>query len=126
MEKYLYRTYFDLSDDIPDEYWKRARRYLAEDNMAQYLSGDLSKKIIVIQYDLITNNRGLINIISNTLLTQKELIELKDELDGQNSDGLGEGFSQQEFAELPSGEDDDDYNYIYMGDNVDVPSLCKL
>lgn len=124
MEKYLYRTYFDLSDDIPDEYWKRARRYLAEDNMAQYLSGDLSKKIIVIQYDLITNNRGFINIISNTLLTQKELIELKDELDGQNSDGLGEGFSQQEFAELPG--DEDDYNYIYMGDNVDVPSLCKL
>lgn len=126
MEKYLYRTYFDLSDDIPDEHWMEARKYLNEDNMANYLPDELSEKILLIQYDLITNNRGFINIISNALLTQEELIELKDELDGQNSDGLGEGFSQQEFAELSSGEDDDDYNYIYIGDNVDVPSLIKL
>lgn len=126
MEKYLYRTYFDLSDNIPDEHWMEARKYLDEDNMANYLPDELSEKVILIQYDLITNNRGFINIISNSLLTQKELLELKDELDGQNSDGLGEGFSQQEFAELSSGEDDDDYNYIYMGDNVDVPSLIEM
>lgn len=126
MEKYLYRTYFDLSDDIPDEHWMEARKYLDEDNMVNYLPDKLSEKVILIQYDLITNNRGFINIISNSPLTQEELIELKNELDGQNSDGLGEGFSQQEFAELSSGEEDDDYNYIYIGDNVDVPSLIKM
>jgi len=126
MEKYLYRTYFDLSDDIPDEHWMEARKYLDEDNMANYLPDELSEKVILIQYDLITNNRGFINIISNALLTQEELIELKNELDGQNSDGLGEGFEQQEFAELHNNEDDDDYTCIYIEDNVDVPSLIKV
>lgn len=126
MEKYLYRTYFDLSDNVPDEYWMEARKYLDEDNMANYLPDELSEKIILIQYDLITNNRGFINIISNALLTQEELIVLKDELDGQNSDGLGEGFEQQEFAELRNSEDEDDYTCIYIEDNVDVPSLIKV
>lgn len=126
MEKYLYRTYFDLSDNIPDEHWMKARKYLDEDNMANYLPDELSEKIILIQYDLITNNRGFINIISNALLTQEELIALKNELDGQNSDGLGEGFEQQEFAELRNSEDEDDYTYIYIEDNVDVPSLIKV
>lgn len=126
MEKYLYRTYFDLSDNVPDEYWMEARKYLDEDNMANYLPDELSEKIILIQYDLITNNKGFINIISNALLTQEELIELKNELDGQNSDGLGEGFEQQEFAELHNSEDEDDYTCIYIEDNVDVPSLIKV
>jgi hypothetical protein len=126
MEKYLYRTYFDLSDNIPDEHWMEARKYLDEDNMANYLPDELSEKIILIQYDLITNNKGFINIISNVLLTQEELIALKDELDGQNSDGLGEGFEQQEFAELHNSEDEDDYTCIYIEDNVDVPSLIKV
>lgn len=126
MEKYLYRTYFDLSDNVPDEYWMEARKYLDEDNMANYLPDELSEKIILIQYDLITNNKGFINIISNALLTQEELIELKNELDGQNSDGLGEGFEQQEFAELHNSEDEDDYTCIYIEDNVDVPSLIEI
>lgn len=126
MEKYLYRTYFDLSDNIPDEHWMEARKYLNEDNMANYLPDELSEKIILIQYDLITNNKGFINIISNALLTQEELIALKDELDGQNSDGLGEGFEQQEFAELHNSEDEDDYTCIYIEDNVDVPSLIEM
>ena len=126
MEKHLYRTYFDLSDSIPDEHWMEARKYLDEDNMANYLPDELSEKIILIQYDLITNNRGCINIISNALLTQEELIALKDELDGQNSDGLGEGFEQQEFAELHNSEDEGDYTCIYIDDNVDVPSLIKV
>ena len=117
MEKHLYRTYFDLSDSIPDEHWMEARKYLDEDNMANYLPDELSEKIILIQYDLITNNKGFINIISNAL---------KDELDGQNSDGLGEGFEQQEFAELHNSEDEDDYTCIYIEDNVDVPSLIEM
>ena len=126
MEKYLYRTYFDLSDSISDEHWMEARKYLDEDNMANYLPDELLEKIILIQYDLITNNKGFINIISNALLTQEELIELKNELDGQNSDGLGEGFEQQEFAGLRNSEDEDDYTCIYIEDNVDVPSLIKV
>lgn len=126
MEKYLYRTYFDLSDNIPDEHWMEARKYLDEDNIANYLPDELLEKVILIQYDLITNNKGFINIISNALLTQEELIELKNELDGQNSDGLGEGFEQQEFAELRNSEDDDDYTCIYIEDNVDVPSLIEM
>ena len=126
MEKHLYRTYFDLSDSIPDEHWMEARKYLDEDNMANYLPDELSEKIILSQYDLITNNKGFINIISNALLTQEELIALKNELDGQNSDGLGEGFEQQEFAELRNNEDEDDYTCIYIEDNVDVPSLIKV
>ena len=126
MEKYLYRTYFDLSDNIPDEHWMEARKYLDEDNMANYLPDELSEKVILIQYDLITNNKGFINIISNALLTQEELIELKNELDGQNSDGLGEGFEQQEFAELHNSEDEDYYTCIYIEDNVDVPFLIEM
>lgn len=126
MEKYLYRTYFDLSDNIPDKRWMEARKYLDEDNMANYLPDELSEKVILIQYDLITNNKGFINIISNALLTQEELIELKNELDGQNSDGLGEGFEQQEFAELHNSENEDDYTCIYIEDNVDVPSLIEM
>ena len=44
------------------------------------------------------------------LLNQDELDFVSSWITGQNSDGLGEGFEQQEFAWMPYDDDDDYYD----------------
>lgn len=93
---YKYQTDFQLIEPVIDV--DAAREYLDED-MAQYLDGDLINKIKSIRYYLDDEQNGCIIVISEEELTDEEMENTSEYIRGQNADGLGEGFEQQPFAE---------------------------
>lgn len=124
---YLYRTYFKLTNDVID--FEEARRYLIEDDMTVYLKDDnrrcspsTGKKIVKIEWILKEVDSGHIDLTTTEELTQAELDNISDWVRGQNSDGLGEGFEQQDFAFYSDEEyeDYDDENYDYDYDDYTI------
>ena len=110
-----YVTEFHLTNRVND--FDAAREYLREDDMTQYLINDLDylkltrlqpSDIVNIQWDLQDEQYGLIYLDTAIDLTDDELAKISEWVSGQNSDGLGEGFEQQDFA---SGEDWEEYEY---------------
>ena len=107
MARYIYETEFNLTNPVND--FREARAYLSEDDMTKYLVDDLkgyrnrtgidADCIEKIEWDLLTEDEGIIRLITTAELTKEQLAEISDWVSGQNSDGLGEGFEQQEFAE---------------------------
>ena len=97
--KYIYRTSFCLKYEVND--LDAAREYLTEDNMTKYLVNDIdfAEAIENIVWNLVTGDCGYIELTTNRELTENELDKVSDWVRGQNSDGLGEGFEQQWFAE---------------------------
>ena len=99
---YIYRTYFKLV--APVIALEDARSYLSEDNMSVYLKEDsrlpktLNGVIISIDWILRDEQSGYIELKTNKELNAKELEFISNWVSGQNSDGLGEGFEQQDFA----------------------------
>lgn len=92
-----------------------AQAYLTHDyngdprNMQQYLDAPLREAVVLLRWRLESNGLDWsVEAICNRELTDAELKQLGDEVSGQNSDGLGEGFEQQPFAE---GEREDDGYY---------------
>ena len=72
-----------------------------EVNMAEYFHGNngVSEKIRSAEWDFERRNGelyGCITVLTAGPLTEDEEQDLKDWISGQNSDGLGEGFEQQE------------------------------
>lgn len=122
---YKYRTPFRLTD--PVILFDDAKEYLsdAKDEMLQCLKEDdripeeVRDTIISINWKLRSSKGGIIEVVSTKDLCPLELKYISTFIDGQNSDGLGAGFSDQDFAcyETESG------NFIsasfYSGD-------CKL
>ena len=97
----IYRTSFNLIAPVCD--LEEAQRYLQENNISRYLkfsrlSEDTLDKIDNIEWILQTENSGYIELTTSAPLTEQELSIVSDWVAGQNSDGLGEGFEQQEFA----------------------------
>lgn len=99
---FTYRTYFNLTNAVND--FEEARKYLTEDNMTAYLKGDsripedvrsVVDNIVWILKDIAS---GYIELIANRSLSTQELESISKFVSGQNSDGLGEGFEQQDFA----------------------------
>lgn len=112
----LYRTFFKLTNCVKDI--DDAQKYLSEDNMKQYLQydsrcpEDTFEKIVYINWILTDEDSGYIELKTTQELSDIELTNLSEWVSGQNSDGLGEGFSQQSFAcyeDDSSYSDDDDY-----------------
>lgn len=110
-----YVTEFHLTHPVND--LSAAREYLQADNMTEYLIDDLDylkltrlqpSDIVNIQWDLQDEQYGLIYLDTAIDLTDDELAKISDWVSGQNNDGLGEGFEQQDFA---SGEDFEEYEY---------------
>lgn len=103
MQKYHYRTAFKLADDVND--YEAAVNYLTEDDMTKYLKDDedipyaTRGAIISVDWELKDVNHGYINLYSTRELTEQELEPISSWVRGQNSDGLGEGFEQQDFAD---------------------------
>jgi len=103
MTIYLYKTDFNLTGSVND--FQAASDYLTEDDMTVYLKDDsripveVRDAIIHIEWELVDVNFGHINLKANRELTEKELEYISDYVRGQNSDGLGEGFEQQDFAD---------------------------
>lgn len=94
---YTYQTKFYLLADVLD--LNDARAYLEEDNMLNYFDNEqIKRKLRSIEWHLIDEGSGYVEVIANTELSDNELEEISAYISGQNSDGLGEGFEQQDFA----------------------------
>lgn len=101
MVKYI--TNFTLEYPVND--YDEAKNYLEDDDMTQYLPDDLKKAIIKIDWNLVDEQSGNITVLSKQELSEEELDRVSDYIRGQNSDGLGEGFEQQSFANYNVNDD---------------------
>lgn len=116
-----YKTDFKLSNPVNDI--MLAQWYLSEDDMTQYLDDDDKKVVESIRWVLETPDSGTIQVTTKRPLTPEESTKISSWISGQNSDGLGEGFEQQDFAlieiEEPYYDDEtDEYHegyYEYAG-----------
>lgn len=94
---YTYQTKFYLLADVKD--LNDAQAYLEEDNMLNYFDNEqIKRKLQSIEWQLVDEGSGYIEVIANTELNDNELEEVSAYIAGQNSDGLGEGFETQDFA----------------------------
>ena len=104
---YIYKTYFKLRYEVND--LKAAQEYLAEDDMTTYLieDGRIAREVrdvvVSIRWILTDEQSGAIVLTTKTELSAEQLLTISDWVSGQNSDGLGEGFEQQDFANYDLG-----------------------
>ena len=101
-----YRLAFDIGPDpILLHKVDEARDYLFDADMTMILKEDkrIDKdtldKIQSIWWTLVDNTHGNIFMRTTTALRDDELKAIRNWCDGQNSDGLGAGFSEQDFAQ---------------------------
>ena len=100
--KYIYRRTFNLTDPVRD--LKEANEYLLKDDMTKYLKEDvripeeIRDNVIEIKWTLLDNVSGYTELITEETLSEDQLSYIKDFIEGQESDGLGSGFSHQSFA----------------------------
>jgi hypothetical protein len=78
-----------------------ARRYLDEPmvDYIRYCDEALVQVVHDIRWDLLDEDTWTVRVVTNRPLTADESAKISEWISGQNSDGLGEGFEQQEFAE---------------------------
>jgi hypothetical protein len=98
--------------DFPVSDLSLARQYLDEpmEEYIQYCSEDLVPVVHTIRWDLTTEQDWKVTLVTNRPLTDQESKQISEWISGQNSDGLGEGFEQQSFAEIePDDEDEEDW-----------------
>lgn len=112
---FTYRTYFELLAPVTD--LDDAQEYLKYDDMATYLRNDdrinLSVRDSVKSITWILNyeDGGYIELETVRELSEEELSQISRWVSGQCSDGLGEGFEQQDFANYYIGEYSRDESY---------------
>lgn len=99
---FIYETTFRLEYPVNDE--EAASEYLLEDDMITYLWSDdrynITKDMVTkVEWLLEDDQSGIIRVYAKRELTDEELDQISKWISGQNSDGLGEGFEQQDFAE---------------------------
>lgn len=111
---YVYRTKFNLVYPVKD--YKDATDYLKRSSriVSNALKGDSSilgedssnvKSIEWVLEDEYYPDNGYIELITYEKLEPSTLSKISEWVRGQNSDGLGEGFEQQQFAERIVGPD---------------------
>lgn len=117
---YVYQTKFNLTGSVTDK--DAAIKYLQLYDMSAYLKNDIdglseanresmdlySSDIISIVWDLKGDDHGDITLKTRNELSSQALDYISQWVQGQNSDGIGEGFEQQSFAEIYD-EDEDGY-----------------
>lgn len=128
----VYSTTFNLRHPVND--LQAAQSYLDDGMMTPIIKGDSGidaftrDAITQISWNLANEESGTIDIETTRELGEDELGALSRWISGQNSDGLGEGFEQQEFAntfladeyELEYGfYEDDEYYQNYDPPNED-------
>lgn len=121
---YIYTTGFHLTNEIEgiDNYCE-AEQFLEEANKGdsscesmsyflmdrikdEYPDTDLRANIY---WYLTSPYKGYIKVVANRELTDSESKFISEFISGQNSDGLGESFEQQDFA-ISSYDEDEDYS----------------
>ena len=107
----LYRTSGVLTGTIEAENVAQAQAYLTDDDMTQYLDKECGP-IEHIEWKLEADGHNWsVTAYTQRELTDDELKALSSWISGQNSDGLGESFEQQDFAwdQEPAEEQDCSY-----------------
>lgn len=101
----IYETKGKLTEAIPQEHVAEAMMYLMVDHegnllhMEQYLDQPLNGVVTELTWKLDKNGHDYtVRAIASRELSADELRVLSLEVSGQNSDGLGESFEQQDFA----------------------------
>ena len=122
------RTYITegtLTHPVSD--YTAARDYLRSDDMTKYVDKDLAEIVHDISWDLTDDDSWKVVIITVRELTAEESKALSAWICGQNSDGLGEGFEQQPFAEhsLDCDYDDDDDRFTMSSFDWET-NRCEL
>lgn len=131
-----YQTTGTLTNPVNDI--AAANAYLQHDDMTKYLGfwpdeKDLAEKVVHIGWALTSEDAWKVTVIANAALTDDQSKRLSQWISGQNSDGLGEGFEQQDFAEVKddwsfASDDDayaDDEDYAYASFDW-ADNDCKL
>lgn len=108
-----YQTEFNLTLPVND--LDKAREYLAED-VAKYLRKEIETaneqalseispdNIVSLKWELDNEQSGHITLLTKSPLTDSQLNAVSSFISGQNSDGLGAGFEQGDFAEYYDGK----------------------
>jgi hypothetical protein len=114
-----YQTEFNLTLPVKD--LDKAREYLAED-VAKYLRKEIEAaneqalseispdNIVSLKWELDNEQSGHITLLTKSPLTDNQLKAVSGFISGQNSDGLGAGFEQGDFAEY---YDEEAYKVAY-------------
>lgn len=128
MPTYTYSTPFEFTNPLPDgKSFHDARRYLDSWNvptkdcpsMSYFLRESVPEAErlgLNVAWRLGSPEGGSIEVESPEELDAETLSKISRWISGQNSDGLGESFEQQDFAYLGDGEDeswDDEEDYDY-------------
>lgn len=126
MAIYTYKTNFNLTADVTDI--MKAQDYLAEDEMVVYLREDdrvtehARDAALDIRWELTDFDAGEIILETDDELSEEDLESVSKWISGQNSDGIGEGFEQQDFANYEEDTgydiyDDEEYEMGYENDH---------
>lgn len=110
-----YRTNFRLTDKVNNI--TAAQEYLNEEDMSIYLLDDfpnLASYNIKIGWFLTDPNKGYVELTSDEKLDEVTLIKISKWVSDQNSDGIGAGFSQQDFASYEIDEPRKGYEEEYI------------
>lgn len=105
----IYETKGTLTGTIEPENVSRAQAYLTDDDMTQYLDDELKGIVLFQQWQLDADGHHYkVIAVTSRELTEDELKLLASNTSGQNSDGLGESFEQQDFAETHDEDSEED------------------
>ena len=117
----IYTTSGTLTNPVND--LGLAQQYLSESDMTQYIDDRLTGVVLDIRWELTSVASWKVTVVAQRELTDDEEAAISSWISGQNSDGLGEGFEQQAFAE----EDDEDDEYSVVMSSFDWQTNgCKL
>lgn len=106
-----YEHVFLLEASVTD--FDEAEEYLNEDRMINYLKSDTSlpevmrNSINSVEWHMNGMQSVRVSVITDREMSNCELESLMEWVNGQNVDGLGEGFEQQPFANYCDDEGDE-------------------
>ena len=116
-----YTSNFNLEAEVND--FDAAQQYLSSDDMAQYLPDELKDVVTSVDWTLDDEASGHVSVKTTRDLTDGEKDALEDWIEGQNYDGLGEGFEQQKFAETYYNPYTGDGPYTYNEAEQEISDL---
>ena len=127
---YRYQLEFKLSEPLRFEHLEEANEYLHDNDMTQFFTCEFRspeqqamKDILAhVEWKLKDVNGGVVDIITSSPLTDRQKNLVYGEILGQNTDGLGEGFEQQDFANWREEEE----RYIEWVDAVERDENGKV
>ena len=128
-----YRTTGRLTAPVNDP--GAAMLYLQEHQreapMAQFIYPEQAAELVVsVTWYLTGSETWAVDVVTEQDLVPEQLAELSEWISGQNSDGLGEGFEQQPFAEQleveHDEEEDDEYLYASFDWETNPCTLARV